>query len=93
MLSGLLTEHEDEIMELLQLSNESLLSGDIKGKIIIWDINRYRQIQSFSVNSNVVGIFELKPNEMFIISDKYIVNYQNNKKINLHNFDKNKINF
>lgn len=92
MLSGLLTEHEDEIMELLQLSNESLLSGDTKGKIIIWDINRYRQIQSFSVNSNVVGIFELKPNEMFIISDKYIVNYQNNKKINLHNFDKNKIN-
>ena len=92
VLAGLLSAHDDEIIELKELSNKCLLSGDIKGKIIIWDINKYKQNQSFSLNTNLVGIFEITFDEFFMVTDKYLGIYQNNKKSILHNFENNKIN-
>lgn len=93
MLAGLLNDHDDEIIELIELSNGHLLSGDSHGKIIIWDINKYKQIHSFSVNANIIGVYEIKNNEYFIAVDKYFALYQNNKKSIIYNFEDNKIKF
>ena len=92
-LSESLNDHDAEVVELVELSNGNLLSGDINGKLIIWDvINRYRQIQSFSLNSIIIGVFEIKANEYIIAFDKCFVIYQNNKKSIVKNFDNKKIN-
>lgn len=91
-LAGTLNDHEGEIVELIELSNQNLLSCDINGKLIFWDINRYRNIQYVLLNSNLIGIFEIKVNELFMVFDKYFAIYQNNKKTVVKNLDKNKIN-
>ena len=91
ILQGVLIEHEDEIIELRELSNELLLSADIKGKIIVWDINRLKLIQSFNLNSNIIGIDEIKANEYLIVFDNYFGIFVNNKKSIIQNND-NKIN-
>jgi hypothetical protein len=91
-LTGSLNGHEGEIVEIVELYNGNLLSCDIKGKLIIWELIRYRQIQTFSLNSNIIGVFEIKVNEYFIAFDKYFAIYQNNKKSIVKNFESNKIN-
>ena len=87
IVQGVLAEHDDEIVELKELSNENLLSADLKGKIIFWDINRLKLIQYFWLNSNIIGINEIKQNEYLIIFDKYFETFINNKKTILLNCD------
>ena len=91
-LACLLSGHDDEIIELQELSNKSLLSGDIKGKVIIWDINKYKQNQTFYLSTNLIGVFEIIFDEFFIVTDKYLGIYCNNKKTILHNLENNRIN-
>ena len=86
-LKGILTEHDDEICELKELSDENLLSSDIKGKILISDVNKLKSILSFNLNSIIIGINEIQLNEYFIVSDKYFGMYINNKKSTLQSFD------
>ena len=84
-----LSGHEEEIIELLELSDESLLSCDKTGKINIWDMNKFKQIQMFLLNMNVLAINEISPLEYFIISDNIFMVFQNNKKIIKQNFNNN----
>ena len=83
--------HEDEIIELLELSDKNLLSMDKNGKMIICDINEFNQIQIFSLNSNVLNITELSLSEYFVITDQSFFIFQNNKKIIKKNFNITKI--
>ena len=93
-LNNSLIGHDEEIIELLLLSdNNLLLSLDKNGKIIIWDIIKFRQVQMFLLNLNIISLIEISvsPFEFFVISDKTFFVFQNNKKINKKNFINNKV--
>ena len=92
ILDKLLTDHKSEISELIELFDGNLLSGDVQGKIMIHNFNEISPIKTFLLNSNIIGVFEIKQKEYFIASEKSFCTYQNNKKSTLLNFDKNKIN-
>ena len=75
-----LTFHEEEIIELLELSDKNLLSADKIGKISIWDINKYKQIQIILINLNMLAISEISILKFFIITDKSFIIFENNIK-------------
>ena len=92
MLDVLLTDHKNEISELIELSNGNLLSGDVQGKIMIHNYKENSLVKTFLLNSNIIGVFEIKEKEYLIAIEKSFCTYQNNKKSTLLTFDKNKIN-